>query len=67
MAGTEKFTCDECGRTVIRIEAPSMPHLCGTCLHMPAWFKDETARRLIDPTHDGIELVERVMILTQKK
>jgi hypothetical protein len=58
-----EFICVECGMHIFRfIDTDEEPDkLCGTCLHMPGWFRDPYLRRVLggDMTVDDLPENER--------
>jgi hypothetical protein len=56
---TREFDCAECGRHIISFGYDPGGNLCGVCLNMPGWFRDKRLRDVIDPEHDGKELMDK--------
>lgn len=56
-----EFDCIECGHHIVGITLEKVPEpaLCAHCLFLPQWFTDPELRRVIDPTHDGVEQMDR--------
>jgi hypothetical protein len=56
-----EFDCIECDRHIVSFGATfGEDHgLCGMCLMNPGWFKIGALREAVDPSHDGLDAVER--------
>lgn len=47
---SEAFQCIECRRHIVRmVPMPELGHLCGSCIHMPGWYRDPELREIWDP------------------
>ena len=56
-----QFKCAECGRAIVQVCGLRNGYLCTSCLIHPGWFRDRKLRAILDPSHDGIEVVERAI------
>lgn len=56
-----EFDCVECGRHIIDCSSDVVRpvRLCGSCIHLPGWYRLPEVRKCIDPDHDGLEIWER--------
>jgi hypothetical protein len=56
-----EFDCCECGSHIVAIalDKPPEPPLCLDCVALPGWMDDPVLRRMLDPTHDGVEQMNR--------
>ncbi|WP_158811229.1 hypothetical protein [Beijerinckia sp. L45] len=52
-----QFDCCECGRDIVVLSGDRVPEpaLCCSFLFIPGWFRDPDLRKVVDPTHDGVD------------